>query len=220
MGSVARLDSVEVNGETAREQGYLFVSRSVDPALARRLRARVLDICAGHGWMPPFRGFGYDGPEFLEMQQLVACLPEFTELRASAGVKEVLRQLLGTHFVDKQGDVCRIFFPEATASATRAHQDQFFLQRPEEIWSVWIPLGDCPREMGPLCVWPGSHRLGLLPHEGESGCERAAQQAQWQGFDFACGDALFVHKLTVHRALPNMSPQTRVSVDFRYAKAP
>jgi ectoine hydroxylase-related dioxygenase (phytanoyl-CoA dioxygenase family) len=218
---MARLDSMEIDLETARVQGYLFVSGCVDSALAWKLRARVLEICVERGWtQPQFRGFGYEGAEFLQMQQLVACLPEFATLRASMRVKAILRQLLGTDIVDKQGDVCRVFFPGATAFATRAHQDQFFLRRAEEIWSVWIPLGDCPREMGPLGVWPGSHRLGLLPHEGESGSERAAAQADWQDFDFTCGDALFVHKLTVHRALANTSPTTRVSVDFRYAKAP
>lgn len=220
MGSMARLDGMEVNCDFARAQGYLFVRQCVNVPLAWRLRERVLGICAERGWVPPeFRGFGYEGREFLELQGQVASLPEFAQVRASRGIAEVLTQLLGASFLDRQGDVCRVFFPDATAYATRTHQDQFFLRRREEIWSVWIPLGDCPREMGPLCVWPGSHHLGLLPHEGESGCERAAEGsgAEWQSFDFACGDALFVHKMTAHRALPNVSRETRVSVDFRYA---
>ena len=212
---------MEVNCDFAREHGYLFVPQCVDAALAWRLRKQVLEICAERGWMPPgFRGFGYEGSEFLELQGQVAALPEFSEMRSSPGIAQVLAQLIGPDFIAHQGDVCRVFFPDAPSYATRAHQDQFFLRRPEEIWSVWIPLGDCPPEMGPLCVWPGSCSLGLLPHEGESGCERAAKEAgaTWESFDFACGDALFVNKLTVHRALPNVSRETRVSVDFRYAQ--
>ena len=50
------------------------------------------------------------------------------------------------------------------------------------------------------------------------GCTDACGDARWATFDFALGDALLVHKLTVHRALPNESDEIRVSVDFRFAR--
>lgn len=210
---------MEISRATALEQGYLFVPQCMDQDVVLRLRGLVLEICTRRAWMPPrLRGFGYDAPEYLELQREAQSLPEFGALRDGAATRKVVEQLLGAGYLGQQGDVCRVVFPRATEFATRAHQDQFFLQRTDEIWSLWIPLGDCPRRMGPLAVWPGSHSKGLLAHDATAGCEAACQGAAWASFDFACGDALLVHQLTVHRALENVSEQIRVSVDFRFAR--
>jgi len=212
------VDRMEIARALSLEQGYLFVPQCVDRRLATDLRDKVLEICADRGWMPPMlRGFTYDGEEYPALQREAHALREFVALRDAPATRHVIERLLGPRYQAEQGDVCRVFFPGAPEYATRAHQDQQFLRRDEEIWSLWIPLGDCPQAMGPLAVWPGSHTMGLLPHHAEAGCETACSQAEWVSFDFACGDALLVHKLTAHRALPNASDRVRVSVDFRFA---
>ena len=39
----------------------------------------------------------------------------------------------------------------------------------------------------------------------------------WVGGDYEIGDAIFFHSHTVHKALPNQSPdRIRLSVDYRY----
>ena len=123
---------------------------------------------------------------------------------------DFLALLLGGSVELQQGDICRIFFPNAPEFTTPPHQDEFFLRRGTECWSVWTPLGDCPLELGPLALSPGSHRLGLLS-EVPSGLP-------WWSAPLACGDALLVHHLTVHRALPNRGDSPRLSIDCRYRR--
>jgi phytanoyl-CoA hydroxylase len=50
---------------------------------------------------------------------------------------------------------------------TPVHQDNGVVTEEAdntEILTVWFPLWDATRENGCLCVWPGSHRLGLIDH--------------------------------------------------------
>ncbi len=210
---------MEISRAVAIEQGYFFVPRSIDTALARQLRESVLETCARRGWMPPqLAGFGYDSQEYFELQREAHALPEFAALRDAPSTRRIIEQLLGMDYHARQGEVCRVVFPRNPEFTTRAHQDAAFLRREDEIWSLWIPLSDCPRAMGPLAVWPESHKKGLLPHHPAEGCSASCKDAEWACFDFSCGDALLVHKLTVHRALDNVSDQIRVSVDFRFAR--
>ena len=57
--------------------------------------------------------------------------------------------------------IARIIFPDYPASTTPPHQDYVHIQATEAVWAAWIPLGDCPKEMGGLTLMPGSHRQGL-----------------------------------------------------------
>ena len=106
--------------------------------------------------------------------------------------------------------MCRVLFPGAPEFATPAHRDQTYLKRAGEVWTAWIPLGDCPRRQGSLAVLPRSNRLGLAA--------AVRRVPRWRSFDFAAGDVLFVHALTLHRALVNRSAEIRVSVDYRYSR--
>ena len=85
---------------------------------------------------------------------------------------------------------------------------------------MWMPLGDCPREMGPLAVAAGSHTTGILPTKvgsGAGGMDIAAPiPGTWVTGDFAAGDALIFQDVTVHKALPNRSRSIRMSFDARY----
>lgn len=210
---------MEISRTKALEQGFLFVPQCMDRETAQKLRRQVLAICSRREWLPPhFLGFGRDSQEYIDLQCETHGLPEFAALRDGPATRRVITHLLGPEHASGQGDVCRVVYPHHPQYTTRPHQDAEFLKREEEIWSLWIPLSDCPRTMGPLAVWPESHKLGLLPHHPVEGCSASCQNAQWTSYDFACGDALLVHKLTVHRALENVSEQIRVSVDFRFAR--
>jgi ectoine hydroxylase-related dioxygenase (phytanoyl-CoA dioxygenase family) len=90
----------------------------------------------------------------------------------------------------------------------------------EETYTTWIPLGDCPRSLGSLQIVPASHLGGLRltqPTPDNRGMEAyGASSDRWIGGEFAPGDILIFHSLTVHRALPNRTDRLRLSVDFRY----
>jgi hypothetical protein len=201
-----------VTRRLASERGYWFARGLLDAPRLLALRGQVLEICARHGWLEGRRGLANDAPEFLQLQSEVHRLAAFDGLRADARLRAVLEVLLGGAVRDRQGDVCRICLPGAPEFATPPHQDQTYLKRPDDVWTAWIPLGDCPRRQGSLAVVPRSNRLGLV--------SKVPRGARWRRFDFAAGDVLFVHALTLHRALVNRSAEIRVSVDCRYSREP
>jgi Phytanoyl-CoA dioxygenase (PhyH) len=210
LGSVDRVDRVEnLTRRRALERGYWFARGLLDVPPLTALRAQVLGICARRGWLEARRGFANDSPEFLQLQKEVQSLAEFDALRRDARLRTALEELLGGAVRDRQGDVCRLSFPEAPEFTTPPHRDQTYTKRTDAVWTAWIPLADCPRRQGSLAVLPRSNLLGL----GNA----VPRGARWRRFDFAAGDVLFVHSLTLHRALVNRSAEIRVSVDYRYS---
>jgi hypothetical protein len=209
---VDRVDRVEaLTRRRALERGYWFARGLLDTPPLLALRGQVLGICARRGWLVGRRGFANDSPEFYQLQLELHSLAGFDALRRDVRLRAALEELLGGAVRDRQGDVCRLLFPGAPEFATPPHRDQTYLQRPDEVWTAWIPLGDCPRRQGSLAVLPRSNRSGSA--------NLALHGARWRRFDFAAGDVLFVHSLTFHRALVNRSAEIRVSVDYRYSRA-
>ena len=75
---------------------------------------------------------------------------------------------------------------------------------------------------------PGSHKTGFIEHRTHPEKKYAGQgldndqlpAQQWVAGDFALGDFLIFHSYTVHKALPNLTPdQLRLSTDNRYQRA-
>lgn len=90
-----------------------------------------------------------------------------------------------------------------------------------ECFTVWIPLHDCPADVGPLRVVEGSHRVGYLYHDDENLHvpeirATADLGGEWVGGQINAGDVLIFHSLTVHAASPNLSNQLRISLDCRF----
>ena len=88
-----------------------------------------------------------------------------------------------------------------------------------EILTVWFPLWDATRENGCLCVWPGSHRLGLLDHcPSDIGLKIPGKFVPGKALSLPMkqGSALFMTKLTMHASHSNNSENIRWSFDLRY----
>ena len=113
--------------------------------------------------------------------------------------------------------------PHTPEFTTPPHQDHYYVRGSTELWTAWLPLDDCPAEQGGLAVLPRSHTRGLLPHAGEGPGRQGAtvpDDSEWATSDYACGDVLLFHCLTVHRALHNLTlNRLRISVDYRYQPA-
>jgi hypothetical protein len=118
--------------------------------------------------------------------------------------------------------IARLSFPQNLAHTTPAHQDYPFIQGAAETFTTWIPLGDCPRELGGLEVDAQTHVEGIRPHHlslgaGAMGIDPSTLPDRWLTTDYKAGDVLVFHSHTVHRARPNVTrDRLRVSVDFRY----
>jgi ectoine hydroxylase-related dioxygenase (phytanoyl-CoA dioxygenase family) len=91
------------------------------------------------------------------------------------------------------------------------------------LWTAWLPLVVTPLDLGPLAVLPGSHRVGLLAHQGTGAGRQGVdlpESARLAASAVAPGDAILFHCLAVHCALPNLTAdRVRLSVDFRYQPA-
>lgn len=89
-----------------------------------------------------------------------------------------------------------------------------------QMLTVWFPLTTATVKHGCLCVWPGSHRKGLLDHcptdigLGIPGKLLGGSKAVPMPME--PGDVLFMHKLTVHASFSNNSDELRMSFDLRY----
>ncbi len=107
---------------------------------------------------------------------------------------------------------------------TLIHQDNAGLL-PEadetEMLTVWFPMKDATVNNGCLCVWPGSHHLGLLPHSLDRGrpyipTEYLKTSGKAVPVTVKCGSVLFMHKRIIHASYANKSEEVRWSFDCRY----
>jgi hypothetical protein len=135
---------------------------------------------------------------------------------------EVMTDVLGAAPELHVGDVCRLVSPGDPLLTTPPHQDAAYLKDADRVWTAWLALVPCPRAVGPLAIWAGSHQQGLRPHApvvtgGGVVGTTVPEDAVWTTGDLALGDVVLFSSLTVHRALDNVTAdQLRVSVDYRY----
>ena len=107
--------------------------------------------------------------------------------------------------------------------ATPWHQDLGVVNEEADdtdMLTVWFPLMDTDAENGCLQVLPGSHRGEVLTHcSGAQGLNIPSTilpEAEARAVPLPAGGALFLHRKTVHAALPNLSDRIRWSFDLRY----
>jgi hypothetical protein len=224
------------DGETLRarlaEDGYLFLRGLLPRETILAVRARLVEKASAGGWLDP------DAPVADAIaRQAAACKdPEpaylsvfrglwsdeaLHRLRIDVGVLGLFERIFGERALAHPMFVQRNIFP-ATGGfdfTTGAHQDRVHIGGATS-YAVWMPLGDCPREMGSLAVAAGSHLSGILPTKvgsGAGGMDIAVPiPGRWVTGDFSAGDALIFQDVTVHKALPNGSRSIRLSFDARY----
>ncbi len=105
---------------------------------------------------------------------------------------------------------------------TPVHQDHGVV-RPEadetQMLTVWFSLMDVNVENGCLCVWPGSHKRGLIDHcPTNLGLLVPGKLLKGKAVPMVMnkGDALLMHKQTLHASYSNNSDSIRWSFDLRY----
>ncbi len=216
----------------AQRDGYLYAPRLLRDGALAPLRARVEGALTRRGWLrdattdPALRLGRWDDPRWIEFLAEILPSEPCRALAAAPELIAVLRDALGGEPEPHAGDVCRLISPAAPELTTPPHQDAAYLEDAAAVWTAWIALGPCPRPLGPLAVWPGSHRLGLLPHApvvaggGVVGTD-VPDDVAWAASDLEAGDVVLFSALTVHCALDNVTAdRLRVSVDYRYRPRP
>jgi len=214
-------------------EGYLFFRGLIPKEEIAAARKEILAHCAAAGWLAEgtdmIEGFAHPDvkwvepqPAFMEVYNEVLKGEAFNALALNAPLMAMLETLFGEQPLAHPRNIARIIFPENTLYTTPSHQDYIHIQGTPDTYTAWIPLSDCPQSLGSLAVLAGSHKAGVLPvHSaygaGGLGIDTESLPYTWVGSDFACGDVVVFHSLTVHRALPNVIPgRLRLSVDYRY----
>jgi ectoine hydroxylase-related dioxygenase (phytanoyl-CoA dioxygenase family) len=229
------LDRPDVLRARLDDDGYLYFTQVIDPAKVQRLRARILAELAELGWIEggPFtmqavtriRPLHEDQEAFFDGYHAIQRLEEFHALAHDDQLLGLMRDVVGDTAFPHPLKVARLGFPAHYEVATPPHQDYPNNQGTPNLTAAWIPVGDCPRDLGALAVLRGSHKHGLLPLSAHPAAgnrqavvpDELLRELRWVTTDFRAGDVLVFTAHTVHAALHNASEfNLRVSVDYRY----
>lgn len=218
----------------AQRDGYLFLRGVVDRDAIMAARRDIAGVLQRHGWLddgtdpmdaistrePVFEGTDGYWPVYDDVQRLES----FHRLSHDPAIHRTLRTLFEEDVLAHPRNIARIIFPDTEQYAIASHQDYMNIGGTEDTWTAWVPLGDCPMELGSLVALSGSRHAGFLPRkEIQHGGVTIAYEpdgCEWVGEPFQMGDVLLFHSLTVHKALGNRTrDRIRLSVDMRYQPA-
>jgi hypothetical protein len=230
------LDDAAALQARMNRDGFFFLRGLFPREAVLDLRRQILGVCQKYGWlaptaelmdgiidpsaeaMQPFCGVGVTQAAYTDVYKLEA----FHRLAQHPAIMNLMATLMSETVLAHPRNIARLMFPTKANAPTPPHQDHIHIQGTKAVYTCWLPLGDTPEALGGLQVMPGSHKAGILPvrvAEGAGGREVVLDGLQevWAHGDFAAGDVLVFHSLTVHRSVPNHFPnRLRLSVDYRY----
>ncbi len=211
------------------ERGYVLVRQLLPCENLKQLLGEIVQLVYEAGWLLPGRNplerlvragaaCGDEDPVYKRVYKKVFSLESFHVLAHHDALQQVMKLLAGEQLLIHPKKMARLIFPNCERLVIPAHQDHNAIGGDSESFTAWIPLHDCPVQLGPLRILEASHHCGLQPTVDRSGfiTPEAAQGGDWVGGSINVGDVLIFHSLTVHSATPNTSNQLRVSLDCRF----
>jgi hypothetical protein len=218
--------------EAMNSRGYALIRGLIPRSDLENVLDGITKILFDAGWLlsghDPLEHIADDAaacgdpdPTFKRTYQEVFNLELFHALPHHPALKGVMKMLVGEQVLVHPKPIGRLIFPNCESLTVHAHQDYRFMSGDPECFTVWIPLHDCPTDLGPLQILEGSHRFGVISHEGENLhvpeiSTGALTEGDWVGGRINAGDLLIFHSLTVHAASPNRSNLLRISMDCRF----
>lgn len=214
-----------------REDGYLYFRQYLPADAVDRVRASITSVLSDSCWLAEGtdpadlvaseRAVGEGMQGFHGTYTAIQMLQEFHEFAVQPSLTELAARVLDEPVFSHPAHICRISPPVTQAVSTPPHQDYRLIQGSADTVTTWIPLADCPSDVGGLRVLAGSHRDGLLPvHHvdapGNVSADLPDDDPRWRSTSFTAGDVLLFISLTAHGARPNVSDRLRLSADFRY----
>jgi hypothetical protein len=224
----------------ASEDGFLYFKHFLPAEAVNAVRADQLSVVERHGWRQPGMSvsngridldalnrvpgeqmrsdIGVSVAAYNDAQKLESLhrLPHHPNLLA------FYRTFFGQEVLVHPRHIARMITGHDVVSPTPPHQDFPLIQGTSKTWTCWIPLGDCPREMGGLSILKGSHQKGYLPVQQTKGAGGIAVplcpgEIQWAEGDYEAGDCITFSSYTIHKALRCQDKELiRLSLDVRY----
>lgn len=215
--------------------GYLFLRGLLPRSAIMAVRVRLLAKAAAGGWLdsstPVEAGIADSqaackDPEerYMRVFRNLWADEELHRLRTHPRILALFEQIFGEPPLAHPMFVQRNIFPQNQDFdfTTGVHQDRVHIGGATS-YALWMPLGDCQRKKGALAVASGSHVHGILETKvgsGAGGMDIAVPiPGEWVSGAFDAGDALIFTDVTVHKALPNLTREIRMSFDARYQPA-
>ncbi len=232
-------DAIEDPAELQRRidaEGYLFFRSLQDPDKLWALRRDILGVCRAHGWLrdgtdlmagiaETARRCTEGDLEYAQVYREIYKLESFHRAGHWPEVLALMQRVIGGPVLPHPQKIARLWFPQFAEHTTPIHQDFVHFQGTYQTYTCWAPVGDCPRELGGLALLAGSHQINAIhDHHFSLGAGSLAigleqLEGQWVTTDYAIGDTLIFHSLTVHQALPNRTAERlRISLDNRYQR--
>ena len=227
-------DPDALRGRLASE-GYLWLRGLLPAGEVTEVRAAITTALDAAGWLAdgsdpaearPGPGFRHERAQvddaYLAGYELLQRVQRFHELAHHPALVGLAAGILDAPVLAHPRKIVRASPPDDDAFRTPAHQDYRLIQGTVDVLTAWIPLGDCPDELGGLRILAGSPAQGLRPVAAASAVggvaidERDEDPDRWRHAPMAAGDVLMFHSLTVHAARPNRTDRLRLSVDYRY----
>jgi phytanoyl-CoA hydroxylase len=240
-------------GAEFQEQGYIILRNVLEPAVIDGVQAemeRLVDACARQlhaaGKITDLHS---DEPFETRLHRLYRDRPEeapkrFTEELHGAGMfplffharlLDIVESFLGGEIRLYPNYTARPKFPDHEGHLVLWHQDGAYTKKREmganvqvdnlRMMNVWTPLVPATVENGCMQFIPGTHKLGVVPHERRTHyLEIARDQLEprlSQAVDIVMnpGDVVLFSDLLFHQGLPNRSHAIRWSIDWRYQDA-
>jgi hypothetical protein len=228
--SAALADTGQLRDRLAQD-GYLYLPQFLDVGEVTAVQAELRAALHRIGWLAAPElltakkaGLGFRTESFRTVYPAVLGLESVHRLAFTATLWALMERLLGGEVFCHPARVVRLAPPSAEPHqyATRAHQDYVVQHVTTDAVTAWIPLSACDRDRQGLRLIPGSQRRGFLPTDPSLGGRRPLylpvppDDPAWTSADFAPGDLVLFHSLTVHGGGPNTSDELRLSADIRY----
>lgn len=224
----SHVDSAYVKSELD-SSGYVLIRHLLPFEDTENLLRQIVQIISNEGWLLPNQhtmvraanpkaACGESDPAFKRVYEKVFNLEAFHSFAHHPKLREVMRLLVGPKLLVHPKPIGRLIFPNCNQFVIHAHQDHLAVGGDTNCFTAWLPLHDCPAELGPLQVLEGSHHFGLQDADPDTGVisRDNARGREWVSGAINAGDVLIFHGLTVHSASPNTSSQLRISMDCRF----
>jgi phytanoyl-CoA hydroxylase len=140
----------------------------------------------------------------------------FMRAATHPGLVDILTELIGPNVQLHHSKM--LVKPPEKGAAFPMHQDYpYFPHERHSMLAASVHLDDADMENGCICVVPGSHKDGPLPHVGQHYLNHVQYPiSMGTPCPAEAGDVLFFNYLTIHGSNPNRSSRIRRNVLFQY----